>query len=233
MRGPTLFRFAALFLIAAAAFPEDFRPEVALCAESAGANPTIHFVFDFKDTGILCAPPSEVVTLASPSEGIMPWVGFNQGDFVVNLQAGKSIVFGKYFYETVFAGKDERTATFFQRVGEGEKAIGLIGGSILTLENRKSRRIGETQMMKVLAPDGERSLRAHRLLNGSGRWLVRIAERIYSVGEDGELTLEGYAGWRKITTPDGRTLVLVMTKAAARGSYWAGRFEGKLYRDAQ
>jgi len=196
-----------------------------------GVNVGFFMVFDFKETDVLAGPPAETVELSSPGESVQPWVSFDRGDLVVNLEGGKFLVFGRYFHDSVGTGNDRRPAIFFRRTGEGERAVGLAGGLIVTTENGRGRRIGETRNMKVNVPEGERTLRAHRLAAGDGRWIVQIGERVYAVGEEGDLAPLCLAGWRKIVTPDGRTLVIVMTRGLEKGSPWTGRFEGKLYRD--
>jgi len=224
---------ASILLAMAGAAPAaaDSRVEATLCAESMGVNIGFFMVFDFKDADVLSGPPAEVVELPSPGESVQPWVSFDRGDLTVHLGGGKSLVFGRYFHDGLGFGNDRRPAIFFRRTGEGEKAVGLAGGLIVTTENGRGRRIGETRNMKVNAPDGERTLRAHRLAAGDGRWIVQIGESVCAVGEDGDLTPLCHAGWRRIETPDGRTLVIVMTRGLEKGSPWTGRFEGRLYRD--
>lgn len=211
----------------------DARPEVTLCADSSGMNTELFMIFDLKDSGILSAPTSEIVTLSTPSVSINPWTGFSRGDFFISIDEGRGMVYGSYSFVNVTVEGEERSIGVFKRAGTGEKAIGQVKESIVVSDGKATVKIGDVRFMNVKTAEGERSVRAQKLSSGSGQWLVQLGDKILSVDAHGALTQVGYADWRKINTAEGKPLVIIMTKGMKKGAVWTGRFDGKLYRDKQ
>ena len=70
-----------------------------------------------------------------------------------------------------------------------------------------------------------------RLKGGNQKWLTNMGNQLMQLESTGRLTQIGWVGWRKIVTPEGKHLAIIMTKSMTKDAKWAGRYDGKLYQD--
>ncbi len=209
-------------------------PEVALFSEESGLQTSLHMIFDPDNTGILCAKPSEIVTLKKPGSSINPYTAFSSsGDFYVMTGDTFMIEYGSYHYEYVISDSIQRSVAVFRRIGLGEKALGAVSGKIFTVDTTgKSTQIGECAYMIIKTPEGEeRTVYASRLSVTSSKWQIALGEKIFNINAYGLLEQAGWVEWREITAPDGQKLVILMTKGMHPESKWSGRYNGVLYKD--
>jgi hypothetical protein len=208
------------------------QPEVALCGAFAGNGATLFMIFDPAGTALLADKPAEVVTLRAPSVEFNPWTAFSaQGDFLVLLDERQvnpeAAAYGSYHYG-ILGG--ESTPIFVRR-GAGEFGFASADGHIWREKGGATEQIGESVQQVVVAPDGEKRYARTTRLRGSQAWLTEWGGKIMQVEAEGKLRQVGCVGWRRVTTPEGRSLGILMTKGMATNGRWAGRYEGKLYRD--
>ncbi len=208
------------------------QPEVALCGAFAGSGATLFMIFDPAGTALLADKPAEVVTLRASSVEFNPWNAFSgKGDFLVLLDDRQvnpeAEVYGSYHYG-ILGG--ESTPIFVRR-GVGEFGFASADGHIWREKGGATEQIGESVQQVVVAPDGEKRYARTTRLRGSQAWLTELGGKIMQVEAGGTLRQVGWAGWRRVTTPEGRSLGVLMTKGMAANGRWAGRYEGKLYRD--
>ena len=211
------------------------RPAVVLYNTS-GMNVELHMVFDVTGSNLLGEKPEEVVTLSAPSQELNPWTLFSHGSLVVVLElkdseVTESTVYGGYIYENVKTSDGEQRIVVFQRQGAGEKAFGSDQGKIWRIAGKDQSLIGEQSWQDVIAPDGKRSVLTTRLKGENQKLTVDMGGKIMQVETGGTLTQVGCVAWRKITTPQGKHLGILMTKSMDKDATWGGRYDGKLYQD--
>lgn len=207
------------------------RPEVTFYGDSSGVNTDFHLIFELDHNGRLNDKNInlETVTLSSPSKSVNPWVGFDYGDFIVSIDENKAIVYGNY-YSVIVSGW---YTTAFKRKGIGEKALCEESGNIYFVRSENENiHIGRCQFQVISTPEGEkRTVRVIQLLNPLSKKMFVLGEKIFSIEKNGQLTQEGWVGWREIITSEGKQLVILMTKGMDANAKWAGRYDGKLYKD--
>jgi hypothetical protein len=207
---------------------------VTFYAESA-SGVSLEIIFDLDNKGRLCDKPSKTVVLKTPGESDNPWIYFLDGSFYLALGDKQGMEYGSYFYTDIVVDKVERTIAVFARKGAGEKTIGSLGGegTIFSMEGKNiSTQIGECQFSEITTPAGEkRTVRVSRFINPVSPWAVALGDKIYQVEKNGKLVQKGWIEWRKIATPEGEALVILMTKGMDKNSRWAGRYDGILYVD--
>lgn len=222
-----------LSLSACQAGAQEKRPEVTMYAEQ-GVQMSLYLIFDLENQGRLCDKPSKTVYLESLSESENPWTYFLQGLFYISLEEKKGMDFGSYFFTNVKSGDVERTISAFRRKGAGEKAFGSVAGNgtLFIIEEETHKQIGEYQFMEVSTPDGEQiKTRVTHFINPVTAWIAALGDKIYQVGNNGKLIQKGWIEWRKLTNPEGDSLVILMTKGMDKNDRWAGRYDDVLYID--
>lgn len=212
------------------------RPEVALCIRESGMETELFMIFDLSGSAMLGDKPTEVVILNTPSVEFNPWTFFTrEHDFNISLdekdnKTTEYTTYGSYHFERI---KDLGAAVFVRR-GIGEKGFGtsVVGGEIWRIDGKKKEQIGKAYYKDVVTPDGEaRTLLIKRLQGDEQKGITDIGGKIMQVEADGKMTQVGWVSWRKITTPQGTHLGILMTKSMASDAKWAGRYDGKLYQD--
>jgi hypothetical protein len=202
----------------------------------------LHVIIDPNNTGILCEPEKEIIILKTPSETINPWTFFEGGNFYVATDDKNHMVYGSYQFVEVISDGVERIIAAFKRKGPSEKWIGSAAGdgNIFTInENGESILIGQYQFMEIKIPGeekdtfSERTVTATRMANQNSAWITCLGDKIFKIQEDGNITQIGWFGWRKIKTPGGSTLVILMTKGIEDNSKWAGQYNGRIYQDSE
>ena len=208
-----------------------------MCSNSSGVDNTVYMIFDTSGSGLLCDKINEPVVLKTPSEEIKPWTYFSKGEFGIVLgekegAVTESTTYGSYRFEVVKSKSGERSAAVFARKGAGEKAFGSVEGEIWRVDGSKQERIGEEAFMEVVTPDGKKHTGRMIRLRGEGqKWTRDMGGRIMQREADGKVAQAGWVSWRKVTTPEGNHLAILMTKSMDKEAKWAGRYDGKLYED--
>jgi hypothetical protein len=111
-------------------------------------------------------------------------------------------------------------------------AFACDGGTVWRIDGDSKRRLGEQEYQEVIDSDGDKRIRrVTRLETDDAKWTTDLGGRIMQRSADGRLTQIGWVGWRRITTPDNSHVALLMTKSMDADARWAGRHDGKLYRD--
>jgi hypothetical protein len=231
--------FSAAFLVfliftCAAAHAQNTRPEVTWCAEQL-TDLNLNLLFDLENKGRLCSPPAKTVVLPRPSVGVNPSTFFYKGGFYVAFDKNNSTKYGSYHFEKVHSNGYQLTIALFQRAGSGERAFGGISsdGKVFVQDDKgEPVVIGQSALMQVTTPEGEkRTAQVSRFIKPDTPWSVALGNGIFQANDDGTLAQKGWVGWRKITTPEGKWLVILMTKGMDRSAKWAGRYDGVLYMD--
>jgi hypothetical protein len=213
---------------------DQMRPEVTFYAEDR-MGISLNVVFDPSNSGRLCEKAKETVFLKTPSDSVKPWTFLNYGKFNIVIDDKHNIEYGYYQFVKVISKDVERIIAAFERKGKGEKWIGAAAGdgNLFTFDEKgKSIIIGQCQYMKIKSPVSKDSLTviATRMVNPNAPWITYLGNKIFSIEKDG-LTQIGWFDWRKIVTHEGTTLVILMTKGVDKDAKWAGRYDGKLYKD--
>jgi hypothetical protein len=224
----------ALLLSSLSAFAQGKRPEATFyCTDAAQVG--LDMIFDLDDAGRLCDKPSRTVVLGTPSESENPWTFFLEGGFYLALDGQDSMKYGSYYFAKVASGSAERTIGVFRRTGDGERSLGNPAGegAIFSVgADGKSVQVGERRFMDVTTPDGgARTITACRFVDPATPWAAALGDKVYSIDGKKAMTQKGWIGWRRIVAPDGRKLVILMTKGMDAKARWAGRFDGVLYED--
>jgi hypothetical protein len=177
------------------------------------------------------------VILSVPSEDLAnPWHFFtSSGDFCViwGSQSGSTVSeytkYGSYHYYK----DDQFWGPVFTRQGVGEKGFGRdFSGNIWRTDGNEKTLIGEESSQEVINAGGEKeSVQMFRLKGENKKWTADRGGGIFQLGPNGRLLQIGWVGWRKITTPKGETFAILMTKGVTADAKWAGRYDGRLYRD--
>ncbi|MBZ5621728.1 MAG: hypothetical protein LAQ69_23820 [Acidobacteriia bacterium] len=199
-------------------------------------NVELHMVFDVTGSNLLGEKSDQIVTLSAPSQELNPWTYFRDGGFGVVVEEKDNVVtestaYGQYRYEDVKTSAGERRIVVFERQGTGENAFGSAEGQIWRIGGKDQSPIGEQSWQDVIAPDEKRRVLVTRLKGESQKWTVDMGEKIMQVETGGTLTQVGCVAWRKITTPQGKHLGILMTKSMGKDATWGGRYDGKLYQD--
>jgi hypothetical protein len=196
--------------------------QITFYAEERGGV-SLYVIIDANNTGTLYEPAGETVVLKTPSETINPWTFFEGGNFYVIDDDKKNMVYGCYQFVKVVSNGVERIISAFKRKGPTEKWIGSAAGdgNIFTInEKGESILIAHYQFMKIKVPGdekdsfSERTVTATRMVNQYSAWTTCLGDKIF-----------------KIQTPEGTTLVILMTKGTENNSKWAGQYNGRIYQD--
>jgi hypothetical protein len=206
------------------------RPRVSLCGERAGLGASTFMIFDL-DGAILPAEKGAVtVVLTAPSEALQAGTAtLPAGDFIVappaqGDAAPKATTYGSTGYSTV---DGFRAPVFFLR-GDEQLGCTKVPSGLWLTGSAGSTRIGEVGYPGVVGPDGIQ-MRMHRLGGSSGKWTAGLGDKVMQLEPDGKLAQVGWVGWRRVTTPQGEPVILLMTKSMAKDDVWAGRYDGKWY----
>lgn len=208
-----------------------------MCADRSEGDTTVYLLFDLTGSGVLGDKPSEVVTLATPSEEQPnPTTYFTRsGELGVVIsetdnRVTESTTYGAYHWAEL-EPDGEHLAVFVRR-GTGEKGFAASrAGKIFRVDGEKMEPIGEVSYQEAVGPDGQKTRKRMTRLGASRKWIGDFGGTIMQLEPGGKLVQVGWVGWRKITTPPGTHLVIPMAKSMAKDAKWAGRYDGKLYQD--
>jgi hypothetical protein len=209
-----------------------------MCADRSDGDNTVYLIFDLAGSGVLGDPSPDTVTLGTPSEDFPnPTTYFTRsGELSVILaqqdrKVTESTTYGAYHWEKL--QPEGESVTVFVRQGDGGTGFTASrAGKIYRVNGAKMEVIGEVSLQEVPGANGETThKRMTRLGGAKAKWIGDFGGTIKQLGADDKLIQVGWVGWRKITTPDGRRLVIPMAKSMAKEAKWAGRYDGKLYQD--
>ncbi|MBN1548819.1 MAG: hypothetical protein JW902_19365 [Syntrophaceae bacterium] len=212
---------------------EGLVPEVGFCAENRGLDYDFLMIFDLKGGGIICKKAMKTVTLDAPSENADSWISFTHGKLLVGIGKSFSTEYGYYcFMQTKVNGVD-RIICGFWRKGKNENPLGSLAGQGGIYDpGEVAKKVGEHTFLDVVTPEGQkRKLHVHRLTVGQGPWIVQYKNGVFRVEGDGKLRQIAWVEWRKISAPDGKPYVILMTKGMGKNDVWAGRYNDILYKD--